>query len=48
MIKQSDKLVKTDKELAINMTSMCNDTGILLASLTSLLFSFTCFAKYSS
>jgi len=47
-IKQTDKLMKTDKELAINLTSMFNDAGVLLASLVALLFSFTCFAKYSS
>jgi len=46
LIKCSDKLHKTDKELALNMTSMFNDAGILLSSITALILSLTCFAKY--
>ena len=45
-IKGSDKLHKTDKELAINMTSMSNDLGVLVASITALVLSLTVFAKY--
>lgn len=48
LIKQTDKLDKTDKELALNMTSMCNDIGILLSSTTSLILSLTVFSKYAS
>lgn len=48
LIKQSDKLHKNDKELALNMTSMCNDAGILLASILSLVLSLTAFAKYDT
>ena len=47
-IKQSDKLHKNDKELALNMTSMCNDAGILLASILALILSLTAFAKYDT
>ena len=47
LIKSSDKLHKTDKELALNMTSMFNDAGILLSSITSLTLSLTVFGKYA-
>lgn len=47
-IKQSDKLHKNDKELALNMTSMCNDAGVLLASILALVLSLTAFAKYDT
>ena len=47
LIKSSDRLHKTDKELALNMTSMFNDAGILLSSITSLTLSLTVFAKYA-
>ena len=46
LIKISDKLMKQEKELAINILSMCNDAGILLASITALILSLTAFAKY--
>ena len=46
LIKCSEKLHKTDKELALNMTSMFNDAGILLSSITALVLSLTVFAKY--
>lgn len=46
LIKQSDRLQKQEKELAINMTSMFNDAGVLLSSLVSLTLSLTIFAKY--
>ena len=47
LIKSSDRLHKTDKELALNMTSMFNDAGILLSSITSLTLSLTVFGKYA-
>ena len=47
LIKSSEKLHKTDKELALNMTSMFNDAGILLSSIVSLILSLTVFAKYA-
>ena len=47
LIKCSDQLHKTDKELALNMTAMANDAGVLLASIMSLVLSVTCFSKYS-
>ena len=47
LIKSSDKLHKTHKELALNVTSMFNDAGILLSSIVSLVLSLTVFAKYS-
>jgi len=46
LIKCSEKLHKTDKELALNMTSMFNDAGILLSSILSLTLSLTAFSKY--
>ena len=46
LIKCSEKLHKTDKELALNMTSMFNDAGILLSSITALVLSLTVFSKY--
>ena len=46
LIKQSDRLQKQEKELAMNMTSMFNDAGILLSSLVSLLLSITFFSEY--
>ena len=48
LIKQSDQLHKNDKELALNMTSMCNDAGILIASILALVLSLTSFAKYDT
>ena len=46
LIKCSEKLHRTDKELALNMTSMFNDAGILLSSITALVLSLTIFSKY--
>jgi battenin len=42
-ILESDKLAKSEKELAITMTGVCNDIGILFASILSLLLSNTAF-----
>ena len=36
LIKSSDQLEKTEKELALNISFVCNDCGTLLASLVSL------------
>ena len=48
LIKSSEVLHKTDKELALNLTSIFNDIGILTSSITALILSLTVFAKYSS
>lgn len=43
-IKMSNKLERTEKELALNVTTMFKDAAILLASLFALLLSLTVFA----
>lgn len=42
-ILESDKLAKNEKELALTITGVCNDVGILAASLLSLLLANTAF-----
>ncbi len=42
-ILESDKLAKNEKELALTITTVCNDIGILSASLLSLLLANTAF-----
>ncbi len=42
-ILESEKLAKSEKELAMTMTGVCNDIGILSASLLSLLLANTAF-----
>ena len=42
-ILESPKLAKNDKELALTLTTVCNDFGILSASLLSLLLANTAF-----
>lgn len=42
-ILESPSLAKNEKELALTMTGVCNDIGILLASLLSLLLANTAF-----
>ena len=42
-ILESPELAKNEKELALTLTTVCNDIGILLASLVSLLFANTIF-----
>jgi hypothetical protein len=42
-ILESPKLAKSEKELAMTMTGVCNDLGILMASLMSLLLANTAF-----
>ncbi len=42
-ILESEKLAKNEKELALTMTGVSNDIGILLASLLSLLLANTAF-----
>jgi battenin len=42
-ILESDKLAKNEKELALTITTVCNDVGILSASLLSLLLANTAF-----
>jgi hypothetical protein len=44
-ILESEKLAKNEKELALTLTGVGNDIGILLASLLSLLLANTAF-KY--
>jgi hypothetical protein len=44
-ILESPDLPKNEKELALTMTTVCNDIGILSASLLSLLLTNTAF-KY--
>ena len=43
LIRQSNKLRDTEKELALTMLTIFDDIGILLASLTSLVLSTTIF-----
>lgn len=43
LIKMSDKLESRERELALNMCSMFNDLGTLLASVTALVLSLTVF-----
>lgn len=45
LILESPKLAKTEKELALTLTSICDDIGILTASLISLLLDNTAFSK---
>lgn len=42
-ILESPELPKNEKELALTLTGVCNDIGILLASLLSLLLANTAF-----
>lgn len=42
-ILESPDLAKNEKELALTMTTVCNDIGILSASLMSLLLANTAF-----
>jgi hypothetical protein len=42
-ILESPKLPKNEKELALTLTTVCNDIGILSASLLSLLLANTAF-----
>jgi hypothetical protein len=42
-ILESPNLPKNEKELALTLTTVCNDIGILLASLLSLLLANTAF-----
>ena len=42
-ILESPKLLKNEKELALTLTTVCNDIGILSASLLSLLLANTAF-----
>ena len=44
LIKTSDELLKTEKELALNMSAMCNDFGTLAASIMALILSLTVFS----
>lgn len=47
-LKMSSKIKKAEKELAINITTLLNDTSVLLGALIALTLSFTVFAKYNS
>ena len=42
-ILENPKLEKNEKELALTLTTVCNDMGVLTASLLSLLLDNTCF-----
>jgi CLN3 protein len=44
-ILESTTLKRTEKELALTMTSICDDMGILTASLLSLLLDNTAFSN---
>lgn len=43
-ILESPNLQRTEKELAMTLTTVCNDIGILIASLLSLLLDNTAFS----
>ena len=47
LLKNSPKLLKTEKELAMNLIGCFDDMGILLASISALVLTLTAFAKYS-
>lgn len=47
-IKVSQKLIKTEKELAINVAVLTRDVFTLLSSLISLYLSLTVFVKYTA
>jgi len=42
-ILESPELAKNEKELALTLTTVCNDIGILTASIVSLIFANTIF-----
>ena len=42
-ILESKELAKNEKELALTLTTVCNDIGILSASIVSLVFANTIF-----
>jgi predicted MFS family arabinose efflux permease len=44
-ILESPNLAKSEKELALTLTTVCNDIGILTASLLSLLLANTAFSS---
>ena len=46
-LKNSPKLAKTEKELAMNLLSCFDDLGVLLAAITALILTTTVFAQYS-
>ena len=45
-LKNSQKLQKTEKELAMNLLSMFDDLGILSAAITALILTLTAFKQY--
>ena len=44
LLKNSPKLLKTEKELAMNLIGCFDDMGILLASISALVLTLTAFA----
>ena len=46
-LKNSPRLRKTEKELAMNLLSCFDDLGVLLASLTALALTLTAFSEYA-
>ena len=47
LLKNTPRLLKTEKELAMNLIGMFDDMGILLASISALVLTLTAFAKYA-
>lgn len=48
LIKRSEHLHKTERELALNLATVCNDIGTLSACITALVLSVTTFSEYTS
>ena len=46
-LKNSPRLLKTEKELAMNLLSCFDDLGVLLAAITALSLTLTVFSEYS-
>ena len=46
-LKNSPRLLKTEKELAMNILSCFDDLGVLLAAITALILTLTVFSEYS-
>ena len=47
-LKNSPKLQKSEKELAMNINNLLGDLGILLAAITALILTMTAFKEYDN
>ena len=47
-LKNSPKLQKTERELAMNINNLIGDIGILLAAITALILTMTAFKEYDN